>query len=182
MSSFQESEVDRHAIPVGETVVASRHVVPAKGDEIEDLPEGNRHHGEVDAAQMNDQAPDDRRGDGGGGDADQHAEKRVGDEVFDRKARAIGPEAEIGGVAERKDAGVAKQEVERGGGERHDEHECAQLGVAADRIEPVGRSQQHEPDEGVRGQPPAPAGDHCSRPSSPKRPRGRTSRTSAIST
>ena len=52
---LSEAEIDRLAMPAGEAVVAAGDVVPAIGDEIEHLPEGDRHHGEINAAQMHDQ-------------------------------------------------------------------------------------------------------------------------------
>ena len=54
-----EAEIDRHAMPAGQPVVAAGHRVPAKGDEIEDLAEGDRHHGEIDAAPPDDERADD---------------------------------------------------------------------------------------------------------------------------
>jgi len=88
--SSADTEVDRHAAPVRQSVVAAGDAVPAEGDKIENLAEGDRHHREIDAAQMNDQPPDNRRGNHGGRDADQHADERVRNEVFDRHARPVG--------------------------------------------------------------------------------------------
>ena len=60
-------------------------------------------------------------------------------------------EAEIGRMAERQNASVPELEVERSGGERHDEDARAELGVSADGV-PVGRRQEEKPDQRVRGQ------------------------------
>ena len=58
---LSEAEIDRQAMPAGQPVVAAGHRVPAEGDEIEDLAERDRHHREIDAAQLDDQRADDRR-------------------------------------------------------------------------------------------------------------------------
>ena len=50
-----EAEIDRHAVPAGQAVVAAGDRVPAEGDEIEHLAEGDGHHREIDAAQPHDQ-------------------------------------------------------------------------------------------------------------------------------
>ncbi len=78
-------------------------------------------------------------------DADRHAGERARDEIFDGQARAVDAEAEIGGMAERQNAGVAEQEIERHRGQRHDEDARAELGIAADRMQPKGHGQQQEP-------------------------------------
>ena len=59
-------------MPCRQAVVAAGEVAPLEGDEIEHLAEGDRAHGEIDAAQARDQRADYR----GGHCADQNAEQR----------------------------------------------------------------------------------------------------------
>ena len=134
--------------PAGQAVVAAGHRVPAEGDEIEHLAEGDRHHREIDAAQPNDQRADDRGRDRADGDADQRCRGACSARRYlMRHADAIGAEAEIGGVAERQHAGEAEQEIERHRRQRQHDDAAAELGVAADRRQPVGHRQQQQPDQ-----------------------------------
>ena len=71
--------------------------------------------------------------------ADDDGKARARHKITDRHGRAIGAEAEIGGVAERQHAGVAEQEIERHGGEAEHHDAAAELGVAADRRHPKGQ-------------------------------------------
>ena len=150
---FGEAEIDRHALPAGQPVIAAGDRVPAIGDEIEHLAEGDRHHREIDAAQAHDQHADDRRGDGPGDHADRDAGERVRDQVFDRQAGAVDAEAEIGGVAERQNAGEAQQEIQRHRRQRQHQHLAAQRRVAADPAEPIGHGQQQQPDRDIGAAP-----------------------------
>ena len=68
------------------------------------------------------------------------------------KAGAIGAEPEIGGMAERQDAGKAQQEIDRHRRQPEHQHARAQRGVAAERRHPEGREQQRRPDRGERDQ------------------------------
>ena len=52
-----EAEIERHALPAGQPVIAAGERHPAEGDEVEYLAEGNGDHREVNAAQAHDQAP-----------------------------------------------------------------------------------------------------------------------------
>ena len=103
-----KSQIDRHAVPAGEPVIAAGDRVPAIGDEVKDLTEGDRHHGEVNAPQAHDQQADECGGDGAGDHPDCHADQCARHQIFDREADTVDTEAEIGGVAERQNAGEAQ--------------------------------------------------------------------------
>ena len=88
----------------------------------DDLREGQRQHGEIDAGQPHREPAeqqragerDQRRGDEP--DAHRHGEP------FHQQRRAIGAEAEIGGVAERVHAAGAGDEMQRSGEDHGDQH------------------------------------------------------------
>ncbi len=151
--------------------------VPAEGDEIEDLAEGDRHHGEIDAAPPRDERAERRAGD----DAEQHAEGdgewRAGRQQLQRQPGAVGAEAEIGGMAEGQYAGEAEEEIERHGAEAEYKHAGAERLVAVHERQPKGRGEEGKPDGGEVG-----AQLHDITPSSPISPRGRTSKTTAMMT
>src|SRR6516225_9283819 len=69
-----EAEIQRLAAPATQPVIAPGDVVPAEGDEVEDLAEGDGDHGEIDAAQPHDEGADDGGGQGAGEHADEDAE------------------------------------------------------------------------------------------------------------
>ena len=77
-----EAEIERHPFPSGQTVVAAGQRDPAEGDEIEHLPERDRHHGEIDAAQPHDHRADRHRAERADDDADQQAERRAGQQYI----------------------------------------------------------------------------------------------------
>ena len=54
-------------------------------------------------------------------------------EIVQRQARAIGAEAEIGGVAEAQHAGEAEQQVEPHRGQAEHQHAAGERGVAAEQ-------------------------------------------------
>jgi hypothetical protein len=87
----------------------------------------------------------------GAGDGHRQAHQRVGHHVLGEKRRGVGPEAEEGRVAERHDAGVAEDQVEREREEREDRDLVEQQRVAA-REEHRGNGHHRECDL-----PPAPA-------------------------
>src|SRR4029077_5695651 len=96
---------------------------------------------------------------------------------------AIGPQAEISRVAERQDAGEAEREIDDQGSEPESEAPSARRRLATERRHPVRREQQRRPDGAERDQlARALPVRHVSMPSSPSNPRGRISRTTAIST
>src|SRR6476659_8130979 len=171
---FGETEIQGLPGPADKSIVAAGHCVPAKRNEIESLTEGDRHHGEIDAAQANDQRADKR--------ANKDAEARARDEIFQRHAGAIGAEAEIGGMAEGEHAGIAEQEVQRHRRKAENDDTRAEFGVAADRRQPERHAEEQQPDDGGCGAFLHIVAAHQKRPSSPKRPRGRTRSTAAIIT
>ena len=63
-------------------------------------------------------------------------------EITQRQARAIGAEAEIGGVAEAQDAGEAQQQIEPHGGEAEDQNAPGERGIAAEERQPERRGDQ----------------------------------------
>ena len=122
MSTVVKPKLSGMRVQPSQAVIAARHVIPAEGDEVEHLAEGDRHHGEIDAAQANDQRADNarrracrpaRRSEGPGSCSAPDSGWSAG---------AIGAEPEIGGVAERQNAGIAEQKIQRhrGKAEHHD--------------------------------------------------------------
>src|ERR1700690_995857 len=86
-------------------------------------------------------------------------------------------------MAEGQHAGEPQEKIHRHGGKSEDQNAGAERGEAAERRHPIGREHQGRPDTNEHGQL---AGgvilDHVIMPSSPSNPRGRMSRTTAIST
>ena len=173
---LEEAEVDRLAREAAQAVVAAGERAPLEGDVVEHLAEGDRHHGEIDAAPPHDQQAEDRAADAAEQDAAEHRERRARRQIFQRQPGAIGAEPEIGGVAEGQHAGEAEQEVERHRGQPQHQHAGGERGIAAERRHPVGRGQQHGPDRHEDDQLAGLFGAQLSIPSSPNRPRGRMSR------
>src|SRR5262249_23639306 len=99
-----------------------------------------------------------------------------------RQTGAIRREAEIGRMAERQNAGEAKQEVDRHGGKREHKHPGAERRIAAEGRHPIGRGHEKHPDCHKRRRPARIKilSGHVIMPSSPNRPRGRISSTIAI--
>src|SRR5205823_6287480 len=102
---------------------------------------------------------------------------------FEGKARTIGADPKISGVAERQYAGESQQEIHRHRYQPKDKYPGAEGGVAAERHHPIGREQQGRPDRGDRKKLARLLSfAHVSMPSSPSKPRGRIRSTTAIST
>ncbi len=127
-----KAEMERLAREATQPVVAAGKRAPPEGDVVEHLAEGDRDHGEIDAAAMHDERAEDRAGDPAQKHPQKERQRRARGEVFQRQARAIGAEPEIGGMAERQNAGEAQQEVERHGGQAQHQHARAERGVAAE--------------------------------------------------
>src|SRR5450759_2691823 len=90
---------------------------------------------------------------------------------------------EIGGMAEGQHPGEPQKKIHRHGRKSEDENAGSQRGVATQRRHPVGNQQQHRPDASERDQfARVVLIAHVIMPSSPSNPRGRISRTTAIST
>src|SRR5262245_66323862 len=86
-------------------------------------------------------------------------------------------------MAEGEHAGEAQQKIHRHGREPKHENARAERGIAAKRHHPVGCQQQHHPNRGQCQELPCRLrAAHVIMPSSPNKPRGRMSSTTAIST
>ena len=148
---MERAEIQRLALEAAQAVVAAGHRAPLERDVIKHLAEGDRHHGEIDAAAAHQQHAKQR--------ADDAAEERAGDDrnrraqhrPFEDEAGAIGAEPEPGGVTERQHAGEAEQEIERHGGEAEHQHAAAERGVAAEQRHPERRRDERRPDGRERG-------------------------------
>ena len=105
-----------------DAVVAARHVGPLIGDRPGDLGEGKRQHGEIDAGEAHaEPAEDERAGEAqkhSSGDRRLHAEP----ERLQRDRRAVGAEAEIGGVTEGGEPAVREQKMQARRIEHEDQH------------------------------------------------------------
>src|SRR5439155_10839235 len=167
-------------------VVAARPVGQVEGDEVEELGEGQRQHGEVDAAALQAEEADD--GATGGGEEQARPEarpQRAYLQLGERDAGAVGAEAVVGGVPEGEQARVAVEQVEAEGEEAEDQHLGRQRLVGQEE-----REYREEDEEGKHRVGRHPSGEradrgpaaHSSSPASPKSPLGRTSSTSAITT
>src|SRR5581483_7775987 len=176
----QEAELDRLARKAAQAVVAAGERRPLEGDVIEHLAEGDGDHGEIDAAAMHHQRAEQRAGDAAKERSHEQAERRREGEKFERQAAAISAQSEPGGVAEGEHAGEAEQEVDRHGGERQHQHAGAERGIATEERHPEWRQRQQDPHAGDDGETHILA--HVIIPSSPRRPRGRISSTSAMIT
>src|SRR2546422_480375 len=115
----------RHAL------LPARDLVPLEADGPDDLREGQREHGEVDAREPHaEEAEHDSKEAGeepGGGEG----EKKRHSGLLHEEPGRVGADAEIGGVAERHQPGVADKEIEAGGEERPDHDVIGEEGVVA---------------------------------------------------
>ncbi len=84
----------------------------------------------------------------GGGRGKQKSEKRVAEAVRGEQPGGIGAEPEKGGVAERNDAGIAEDQVEREGEERED-RDVVDEKAAVGKYEVARRD--GEPESGLAG-------------------------------
>src|SRR5262249_35379192 len=85
-------------------------------------------------------------------------------------------------MAKGEHAGEAQQKIHRHGREPKHENTRAERGIAPKRYHPVGCQQQHQPNRGQCHRLPCLCAAHVIMPSSPNKPRGRMSSTTAIST
>src|SRR3984893_8164612 len=175
--------MERLAREASQAVVAAGDGAPLERDVIEHLPERDGDHGEINAAAAHDQRSEDRAGDTAHQHAAQQRERRARGEELQRETGPIGTESEVSRMPERQHAGEPEQEVDGHGGEPEHEYAGAQRRVAAERRHPIRRKQQRRPDGAEHDQlAGALLAAHVSMPSSPSNPRGRISRTTAIST
>src|SRR5579884_4007526 len=149
-------------------VFAARHVGVAIGDEVEHLPERDREQAEIDPAT----AQQERAEHDGAGES--------GVRILHRERRAVRAEPEIRRVAERREPGIAEQQVHAHRRDRHEQHFADDRDVEPDQRREQRREQQHDQHRRRGGERGAPA--HPKMPSSPKSPRGRISSTTAMST
>ena len=165
-------------------VVAAGHRAPLECDVVKHLAEGDRHHGEIDAAPPHDQRAENRAG------RRRRAACRatsasgvLGARNLSVKPGAVGAKPEICGMAERQHAGKAEQEIQRHRRQPEHQHAGGERGVAAERHHPVGAQQKRRPDRRERRSACVRSlGAHVIMPSSPSSPRGRTRSTTAIIT
>ena len=73
MSIGEEAEIERLAREAAQPVIAAGERAPLEGDVVEHLAEGDRHHGEIDAAPAHDERAEDRAGEA----AEQRAADRA---------------------------------------------------------------------------------------------------------
>jgi len=177
-----------------DAVLAAGQLAVIEGDEVDHLGKRQRDHREVDpAGARHDQAGQKPRP----GQAQQQREHQgeqhvVGRRVLelmseqhDREALGVesgrvGSEREEHRVAERQLAHVAEQEIEAAREEREDEHRRADVHEPALMGERVGTGYERQHDEQYR-RPDQRVGQrvgtlHSNSPSTPNKPRGRTSR------
>src|SRR5207302_8688134 len=103
----------------------------------------------------------------GGGEGEQERHR----ELLHEDAGRVGADAEVGGMAERHEAGVADEEIEAGGKERPDDDVVGHERVEA-RAE--GRHEEREQDDEQR------PWESSHRSGRPSRPQGRTISTAAM--
>src|SRR4051812_9719250 len=151
---------------------------PLEGDLEGDLRAGERQEREVEAFPAQDQRPDDERESRRDHNGKDKREDVVGVAVEDRQRRYVTGAAEEHRGAERDEAGVAEQEVHAGAVERVDRDLGDQADRSADRLPEQGQGAEDEGDPESRVEEKGLHSNLSHR--SPNRPRGRTSRITAI--
>ena len=186
------TEVERRPIEAAQPVIAAGQIIPTVGDVKRHLAERDRHHREINPAAAHDQQPEQRARPAAEQHAHQHRQRCRGGEKLQRQPGPVGAETEIRRVPETHDAGEAEQDVERHRGEAQHQHAAGECRVTADQRQPERHRQKHGPDE--QQLQPAPVDRkprrerrrggavHDSIPSSPIRPRGRSTSTTAMMT
>src|SRR5437016_6230496 len=178
-------EVHRQLRNAAQSIVAARDVGQVEGDEVQELGEGQREHGEVDAAAPQTEETDGRAAqDGEERPRPEPQPERAQLELGKRDARAVGAEAVVGGVAEGQESRIAVEEIEAQREQAEDQHLRGKRLVGdqeredgeEDSERPHRMAAQPSSDSGRAGHP------HSMSPASPKKPLGRTRRTSAITT
>src|SRR5438093_1470 len=110
--------------------------------------------------------------------------ERVQLELGERDARAVGAEAVVGGVAEGQESRIAVEEIEAQREEAEDQH-LRGKGLVGNQEREDGEEDSERPHR-MAAQPSSDGGraghPHSMSPASPKKPLGRTRRTSAITT
>ena len=131
-------------------VVAAGDAHPLERDRPDDLRKGQRQHREIDAGELHGEEAEH----GGAQQPEQRSEQQADDHRQPRhlgeERDAIGAEAEIGGMAERREPADRHQEVQAGG----EDHEDRDLRADRQRVI-AGEQRQHRRDDqrGERRQP-----------------------------
>src|SRR5213593_4251892 len=102
----------RHAL------LSTRDLVPLEADRPHDLGEGEGEHGEVDAREADAEEAEEESEQSGDEPRRGEGEEKTHAELLHEDARGVGADAEVRGVPEGDEAGVADEEVEAGGEER----------------------------------------------------------------
>ncbi len=102
-----------------DAVVAAGHLHPLERDRPDDLREGERQHREVDAGQLHREAAEHRSPEAAEQRPDQQARDHRQPRHLGQQGDAIGPDAEVGGMAERYEPADRHEEMQAGG----EEHE-----------------------------------------------------------
>ena len=166
-----------------ETVRTAGHRRPLKRDREDDLREREGQHQKEDSLGANDENADEesekRSNEGRGAEGDREL---VGREALARDPRRICARAEERGVAQRRHAGSADEEIERQCEDRQDERVADDRGCEARRPGRAPVGERHESSRGRRDERPAQKWSHRAmriRPSSPVGFRRSTSATIA---
>ena len=176
---------DAAALQAAEAVLAAGHLAPAEGDGVGERRQRQRQQREIHAAPAQDEASHDGRqhGDQCHGEQDREPDLPVVPVLLDQRG-GIGSDAEPRGMAERREAGVADQQVEPQPRDGQDHHQAGgvdrQAQCAHGKRQGNQRDHRH-PQRPVLGNPTEVAHSNLSM-RSPSRPRGRSSSTRNIST
>ncbi len=187
----REQEIDRSAVErrrrpdADHAVGAAGQCLPLEHGRPDDLRERERQHGEIDAGEPHREPAEQQRAqERDDGRGDERKPHRHG-EPFHQQRRAIGAEAEIGGVAERMHAARAGDEMQRGGEDHRDQHVDAEDQQDRASLAPAAAATTAAPARRRRAPSAAasPAGSDipARRPSAPRPARGRAGRRAARS-
>ena len=98
-------------------------LVPLEHDRPDDLREGERQHREVDAGEPHREPAEQQRAERARASGAATSASSIGSrEPLHQQRRAVGAEAEIGGMAERMHAARPHDEVQAGGEQHRDQH------------------------------------------------------------
>ncbi len=99
-------------------------------DRVEHLREGEGDHDEIDSRRAHDQEADGESGEGGGGHGCRQSEPKTGGFILWRDQRdGVGGHAEVSGMAEADESGMADEQIEAQSEDRHDHDLGAKLEV-----------------------------------------------------
>src|SRR4051794_6512271 len=167
------------AVPRDVEPVIAAIAVHADSQEIHHLAEGQGDHDEIDAGGAQRHEADRERRSRGREQGRGEMDEAVADPVKAQDADGIGADAEIGGVAEADEPGIAEGQIEAHRGDREDHHAGEKAGIER-RVENRGERRHHgqsgEAERHCRGS----AAEPHQRPRGGNRPCGRTNSTTAI--